>query len=194
MNNIYDIFRIPIYVGDTDLNNKEMADYCLSIKNKDNGRSISNQGGWQSNDLQGIHLPLNKLFKEVTTAVNIFAKDLQFPSQKIDNIWININGYKDYNQEHRHPNSNFSGVYYVQTSTECGELSLVNPNVAIMESYWWPTIKDNDNSRTNLNWNMPAESGKLYVFPSWLPHRVTPNMDKNKVRISLSWNTIAQGQ
>ena len=189
MNNTYDIFRTPVYCEDTNLDNETMARYCLNLMEKDTGRKVSNEGGWQSNDLQGIHYPLNNLFKTITDSVNNFATSLKLPKQKIDNIWINVNGYRDYNQEHLHPNSHLSGVYYIQTHKDCGDIEFGNPYKDMIESYWWPHIEDNNDPRVVLKWCMPAEIGKLYVFPSWLSHRVLPNLDKDKKRISISWNT-----
>ena len=189
MNNTYDIFRTPVYSEDTNLDNETMSRYCLNLMDKDTGRKVSNEGGWQSNDLQGIHYPLNNLFKTITDSVNNFATSLKLPKQKIDNIWINVNGYRDYNQEHLHPNSHLSGVYYIQTHKDCGDIEFGNPYKDMIESYWWPYIEDNNDPRVVLKWCMPAETGKLYVFPSWLSHRVLPNLDKDKKRISISWNT-----
>jgi uncharacterized protein (TIGR02466 family) len=191
MENTFDLFSVPVHVQSTQLDNETMAKYCLNLMNQSSGRIISNQGGWQSEDLQGIHYPLNELFKSISKAVNVFASQLYLPEQKIDNIWININGYKDFNMEHRHPNSHLSGVYYIQTHKDCGDITFSNPYTDIIEAYWWPYIADKNKNdpRINLSWQMPAETGKLYVFPSWLPHRVLPNLDKEKKRISISWNT-----
>ena len=154
MNNTYDIFRTPVYSEDTNLDNETMARYCLNLMDKDTGRKVSNEGGWQSNDLQGIHYPLNNLFKTITDSVNNFATSLKLPKQKIDNIWINVNGYRDYNQEHLHPNSHLSGVYYIQTHKDCGDIEFSNPYKDMIESYWWPHIEDN---------NDPSISGGMTV-------------------------------
>lgn len=191
MNNTHDIFRIPVYAEETNLNNETMAQYCMSLMQNQKGRKVSNQGGWQSEDLQGIHYPLNSLFQTIVKSVNTFATQLHLPEQKIDNIWININGYKDFNMEHRHPNSLLSGVYYIQAPDKCGNIAFTSPYADIVEAYWWPHIagKDKNDPRVNLSWQMPSETGKLYVFPSWLPHRVMPNLNKDTKRISVSWNT-----
>lgn len=189
MNNTYDIFRIPVYEEDTNLDNEAMAEYSLSFMKDNPGRVLSNEGGWQSNNLQGSHVPLNELFKTITVAINNFASQLFLPEQKIDNIWININGYKDYNIEHKHPNSYLSGVYYVQTHENCGHITFKNPCADIIEGYWSPHTIGHDDNKLNLSWWFPAETGKMYIFPSWLGHKVGPNLDKNKKRISISWNS-----
>jgi hypothetical protein len=68
LSDTYDIFRIPVFAEYTDLDNKAMSDYSLSLMEKDEGRKLSNEGGWQSKDLTGVHMPLNDLFKNITTA------------------------------------------------------------------------------------------------------------------------------
>jgi len=189
MNNTYDIFRIPVYEENTNLDNEAMAEYSLSLMKDSVGRKFSNEGGWQSEDLKGVHIPLNELFKVITVGINNFASQLFLPKQKINNIWININGYKDYNMEHKHPNSYLSGVYYVQTHEDCGNISFTNPCADMIEGYWSPHIVSHNNNRLNLSWWFPAETGKMYIFPSWLGHKVKPKLKKKKKRISISWNS-----
>ena len=42
---------------------------------------------------------------------------------------------------------------------------------------------------SSYHW-MPAKENTLYIFPSWLKHKVEPNMN-NDERISISFNTIS---
>ena len=37
--------------------------------------------------------------------------------------------------------------------------------------------------------SLPAEKNKMYVFPSWLKHSVTPNQSEEE-RISISFNLL----
>ncbi len=171
-----------------------MSDYSLSLMKKDQGRKLSNEGGWQSKDLKGVHMPLNDLFKDITIACNNFASQLFLPPQQISNIWINVNGYKDYNTSHRHPNSFLSGVYYLQTHENCGCISMTNPCASIVEGYWSPHLIVNNDNKLNLKWEFPAETGRMYIFPSWMEHEVKPNLDKKKRRISISWNSCVNLQ
>tara|TARA_R100001079_G_scaffold26191_1_gene13169 strand:+ start:3196 stop:3783 length:588 start_codon:yes stop_codon:yes gene_type:complete len=189
LSDTYDIFRIPVFAEYTDLDNKAMSDYSLSLMKKDEGRKLSNEGGWQSKDLTGVHMPLNDLFKNITTASNNFASQLFLPKQRISNIWININGYKDFNTSHRHPNSFLSGVYYLQTHENCGCISMTNPCASLIEGYWSPHLIVANENRLNCKWEFPAETGRMFIFPSWMEHEVKPNLDKDKKRISISWNT-----
>jgi uncharacterized protein (TIGR02466 family) len=50
-------------------------------------------------------------------------------------MWANINPPGGYNRPHMHPNSLWSGVYYIKTPKNCGHLKLEDPrSVALMTS------------------------------------------------------------
>ena len=42
------------------------------------------------------------------------------------NMWANINPPGGYNRPHVHPNSHFSGVYYIKAPKNSGKLFLMN--------------------------------------------------------------------
>ena len=186
---IQDLFKTPLYYTDLKLDNKEMANYCLSMSKKDKGRIISNIGGWQSSDLQGNHPVLNDLYKSIKEHCSIYTKELDIKSEdKIGNIWININGYKDINSLHCHPYSLVSGVYYVQTPKDCGNIRFHHPGYDWFQ-YDWTSEKVNKFNLYNAAiWWMPSKVNRLYLFPSWLKHHVEANLNKKEKRISISFN------
>ncbi len=73
---ILNMFTIPVDVNN-DINDIEtIKEYCLSYKSENTSRLKSNVNGWQSNDLQGTHIPLNNLFKLIEKKSNEFAKEV----------------------------------------------------------------------------------------------------------------------
>ena len=62
---IEDIFPTPLYQVDLDCNILEIQEYCLDMMNTQDGRNVSNSGGWQSNDLKGVHMVLNEMFEDI---------------------------------------------------------------------------------------------------------------------------------
>ena len=48
---IQDIFKVPIYEVQLDLDIKKLQSFCNEYQHKDTGRVSSNVGGYQSNDL-----------------------------------------------------------------------------------------------------------------------------------------------
>ena len=188
---IQDIFKTPLYYTDLKLDNKAMANYCLSLSKKHKGRTVSNVGGWQSNNLQGEHLVLNELFEDIEHYSNEFAKSLNIKIPlKLENIWININEYKDWNMVHNHPGSTFSGVYYVNEFKNSGSLNFENGYSNSLQCIW-PDYKIEKFNVYNSLWRkVPPIKNNLIIFPSFLNHFVSPNMNKNKKRISISFNIV----
>ena len=191
MSDVIDIFKTPLYFAKLKLDNKKMASYCTSMSQKHKGRKLSNAGGWQSDNLSGEIPVLNNLFLNIIEHSNKMADIIGLKKPlKLDNIWININGFKDSNITHVHNHCLLSGVYYVKTSKNCADLMLNNPALPLIECDWnGYSIKGNYTNYTAAKHTMPAYEGMLYIFPSWLEHYVSPNMSKQK-RISISFNII----
>ena len=82
--------------------------------------------------------------------------------------------------------SYYSGVYYVRTSKDCGEIILEHPALDLLHHY-------PNGGKDALCW-MKAIEKRLYIFPSWLKHYVSPNLNKDQERISISFNTTNGGE
>ena len=197
---IHDIFKVPIYEFRLDLDNDKLYDFCLKYEKEDSGdsnRVISNLGGYQSKDLDLNESILQPLQEEIKLHVDTFSnKVLNGLDQNVDNVWFNINRYKDSNLPHNHPNAEISGTYYVKTPDECGQIIFEHPAFATLCYYngqktggpgeWGPY--------DSITWAMPVYSGSLYLFPSWLNHRVQANMNKTEDRVSFAFNTHYRGE
>ena len=186
--NIFEIFKYTVYCKKIKFNLNELSNFCFELQNKDRGRVISNIGGWQSNDLNGVHKPLNELLEDIEYHSNQFASliDIKGPL-KMANVWININGYKDINEYHLHSKCLLSGVYYIQTPKDCGNINFYHPRHDTFQ-YDWNNLAINHNNYNSAVWWLPSKAGKLYIFPSWLYHNVKPNLNKKEKRISISFN------
>jgi uncharacterized protein (TIGR02466 family) len=188
---LQNLFTIPVYKVDLlSINNERIKDYVYQLKNKDKGRILSNVGGWQSTNLNLKAKETKELFNEIVNCANDYKDALGFnKSSKIKmlNSWFNINEYKDYNSNHSHPHSLISGVYYIHTNKDSGNIVFSHPAYEIMQYDWQYFKKDNINSYSASSWWLPAKNHKLYLFPSWLLHKVEPNLSKDS-RISLSFN------
>ena len=105
----------------------------------------------------------------------------------IQNMWININEFKDYNKSHTHPNAHWSGVYYIKTPENCGNIIFESPAHDIMDHTYYATKFKDQNVYNSITHWQEAKENILYIFPGWLKHRVEPNLsDEN--RISISFN------
>jgi len=189
---IKDLFKIGIFAKDLDLDVQAISNYCNEFRKKDDVTgmpdTLSNSGGYHSSYLQGKHLPLNTLFQQITEHAQVYNSALGFSKErKISDIWININGYRDYNVEHSHSGGCIlSGVYYAQTPKDCGNIIFYPPHIDILQSNWH--LQERNSLYNYSNFWMPAIANRLYLFPNWLRHGVESNMNKEEERISLSFN------
>ena len=188
MSEIQDIFKVPIYQTHLkDIDNKALAKQCIDFSKKDKGRVVSNVGGYQSNNLQNVKF-LSSLASFIHTACTTFNKDFDLKGQPVlDNIWININGYKDLNLIHNHGNTSMSGVYYVQTPPKCGNITFNHPAFDLVNLSYMNKM-NNFNAYNSPSWSLPVKAGLLYLFPGYLNHLVGSNMNKTTKRISVSFN------
>lgn len=174
------------------LDNRKIENYCLNLKDQNSGRNLSNLGGWQSNDLDLSTPELQDLFVEIRKKLHVLKTDIGMADNvelDIDNIWININGSNSSNLLHSHPNSLFSGVYYVKCTDEASGNIMFRSPIATHEYHLDDRFFKQDNmlmAHTRCFYH-PVES-KILFFPSWLYHSVGQN-EGNDARISISFNT-----
>ena len=186
-------FPTIIYAKDVQLDNRLFEREIIEWSKKDKGIRRTNMIGWHSTtDMHKIPVfkPLvDELFK---MQMEIYREELLTREPIIGNMWANINPPGGYNRPHIHPNSHFSGVYYIKAPQNSGDIVFNDPRSGahmIMPerikdskppSHLWREVRIN-----------PLE-GRLIMFPSWLWHCVDPN-ESNNIRISVSFNFIQKG-
>ena len=189
---IQEIFKIPIYWIELDLNVKKLQSFCNNYQQNDIvGKIKSNRGGYHSNDLSLDDVTLQPLIEEIKTHSSKFAKTFISKNKQIlNNIWFNINLYKDSNISHNHAGDDISGVYYIKTPNECGNI-VFEHSAKDLYDYYYLDVKNrvDDNVYNARTWWMPSEVNMLYLFPAWLNHSVETNKNKTEERISISFNT-----
>ena len=187
---IHEIFKIPVYGVTLDLDTKELQSFCNEHQHKDTGRVVSNIGGYQSNNLSLSEVPLYPLLFEINKHSSLFASTfINKNKQGIVNMWFNINRYNDSNKAHLHPGCDISGVYYVKTPDECGDITFQHPVIHLLE-YYQMNQPEEYNAYNSPSWYKPVSENQLYLFPSWLVHYIDPNKNKTEERISISFNTV----
>ena len=106
-------------------------------------------------------------------------------------MWANVNPPGGYNRPHLHPNSLFSGVYYIKAPKDSGVLKLIDPRSGAhtvmprrksgeLPSQFWRDV------------NYPPIDGRIIMFPAWMWHEVEVN-NSRELRISVSFNFIQKG-
>lgn len=161
--------------------------------------NMTQDGCWRSRDDLQHNPSCEWLASAVIAAAQNVFDGLGYDSAYaavFDNMWANINPRHGYNRSHTHPNSLWSGVYYVQTPADCGRILFSDPRSqasVILPQYapgepgpeaWGAVCFD-------------PVAGRLILFPSWLRHEVEPNLAQAESpegdRIAISFN-IRQGR
>tara|TARA_Y100000310_G_C20331037_1_gene645260 strand:+ start:24 stop:665 length:642 start_codon:yes stop_codon:yes gene_type:complete len=198
---IIPLFASPLMVIQLDLDLEKLIEFSFQLQNKDKkGVQFTNKGGWQSGDIgEEKHEEFIRLKKEIYQYLQAYQikvfRGMRFEEENIrqefHNMWININEKYHYNEWHIHPGATLSGVYYIKHdgSSENGNIMFKNPRGLYMAlSHFPPGIVKYTNEVTSDIYNVNPQSNMLLIFPSWLEHKVEPNL-KNDNRISLSFNS-----
>lgn len=163
----------------------EIAGVIDTIEHWDTPWAESGQTSYRTegvNDLQTYKL--DHLTRSIFAALGGMLKDLGYPMNTPWNLcdsWFNWYGRGDFMFEHIHPERRISGCYYYATTGEDGQLKFKNPN-PLMQNKLWPAdaLRDQD-------YTVEPRVGRLVLFPSWLPHRVSVNRT-DTTRISIAFN------
>ena len=178
--------------------NKNLISKILEWKHDDpEGDDVSNSFGWQSRKTMQ---KVKSGFADVTNKINEFLNEVWSTEQyhedttlEISNMWANINYKYAYNMYHDHPNSLWSGVYYVQSPPNSGKI-LFHKEWSRYQGVPKPTFSSSPPVHTH-QWDSvsyePIE-GRVILFPSWIGHQVGQNLTdvegEDGYRISISFN------
>jgi uncharacterized protein (TIGR02466 family) len=186
---INNIFAALTIINQLTIDNTKIINYVKKIKKNNKGVVISNIGGWQSPNLDLHEKTFTDLNKKIIETSIEFIKNCEFKpgNFSILNMWANINEYKDFNNLHLHQNSFISGVYYLQTPKDCGNLVFKHP-CSHLEYDWSSSNFKHHNEYNSPLYNFIPKKGDLILFPSWLEHYVEPNLNKKEQRISIAFN------
>jgi len=191
------LFPTPIYfkmVKDPQKLNKYLFPLIKASSKKDKSEKKTNAGGgWHSSTDMHTKKEYNPLTDELFAMQHEIFKDYGMEAKPgLGNMWANINYPGSYNIQHIHPNSQWSGVYYVKVPKNSGSLFVEDPRPGpnillprrvegIPRGLWRVVV-------------YPAVEGQMIMFPAWLPHSVEMNESKEKGekswRMSVSFNFI----
>ncbi len=187
-------FPTPIYI--LDIKNKnlniELERDIINWMNQDKGIIRTNVQGWHSKTNMHEKQEFKKLVNALYEAQNkIYIEEHLESEPFLGNMWANVNPPGGMNRAHQHPNSLWSGVYYVKAPENSGDLKIDDPrNCASMIR---PRQKEGKlPSRLYRETHYKPVTGRCIMFPSWLMHCVDPNKS-NDIRISVSFNFLQKG-
>ena len=169
--------------------NQYLEQKIIQWSQQDKGVSKTNAGGWHSETDMNKKEEYNLLTKELFNMQDeIYQKENLDLNPVLGNMWANVNYPGCYNRPHIHPNSLFSGVYWVKAPKNSGNFMIYDPRPGAQMAM--PNRKEG---------KLPPElwkdvyyepvAGRCIMFPSWLWHEVKPN-ESNDIRISVSFNFL----
>ena len=173
--------------------NQYLEQKIIQWSQQDKGEQKTNAGGWHSKTDMNKKEEYNPLTKELFNMQDeIYQKEHLSLKPVLGNMWANINYPGCYNRPHIHPNSLFSGVYFIKTPQKSGNLMVYDPRPGVQMSM--PNRKQGEIKKfyppelwREVHYEPVA--GRCIMFPSWLWHEVKPN-ESNDIRISVSFNFL----
>ena len=187
-----EFFPTSVYGKDIKLDNNKLAQDIITWSNQDPGVKKTNYKGWHSQ----TDMHTKPEYKPLVDELFIFMRDI-FKEEWLDrepilgNMWANISPKEGSNQPHIHPNSLFSGVYYVKSNPQAGRLKIYDPRAGVQIVM---PVRKKGQPPKHL-WrdaNLDPFPGRIIMFPAWMWHCVEPN-ESNDIRISVSFNFIQKG-
>ncbi len=166
-----------------------LADECRALAASDAaGRRWSARhylGGYTSyGSLDRLHL-VSSVFADLSRRldphVRAFARSLHYDlagrSLAMTDCWVNVMPAGVVHSLHLHPTSFISGTYYVEVPHGAGALKVEDPRLSRMMAA----------PPRQAHVSVPARSGDVVLFESWLRHEVPPARYAGE-RISISFN------
>jgi uncharacterized protein (TIGR02466 family) len=182
-------FKVP----NAEAVNGELRRAILEKERNEPSSDYANVGGWHSRaDLLNWPIPeVGVLRSWITEAINhmiaTVADGKQIRGSFGISAWANVARDGNYHRTHNHPNSAWSGVYYVEVGPAdpnhplAGVLELCDPR-AFTEMVASPA--EPFGKRVIFR----PEPGMMVLFPSWLYHFVNPYRGSGE-RISIAFNS-----
>jgi uncharacterized protein (TIGR02466 family) len=187
-------FPTPIYIADIEhpTLNQELERDIIAWSNKDKGVTRTNVKSWHSTTDMHEKPEYAKLVNMLYAAQKTIYDQEYYESEPVlGNMWANINPPGGMNRAHQHPNSLWSGVYYIKAPKGCGDLKIDDPRSSA--AMCRPNQKDGEKPiRLLRETHYKPIAGRCIMFPSWLMHCVDPN-ESNDIRISVSFNFLQKG-
>ena len=170
--------------------NSYLEKHILQWQKEDTkGFNRTNVNGWHSTTDMNKKKEFNPLTKKLFAMQDeIWLKEHLTLKPALGNMWANINYPCGFNRPHLHPNSLFSGVYWVKTPENSGDLMLYEPRPGAQSTM--PTREKGQISHEYWREvHYKPVAGRCIMFPAWLWHEVRPNKS-NDTRISVSFNFL----
>lgn len=181
------IFADFIHSVELDVCEGSVASAAKELQRLDEGRVVSNRGGYQSSlymssDDCGVSA-VHEMLSESREYVREFLEYHYGLDVKEYCWWANVNALGDFNLPHNHAKTDLCAVYFAKAPEGSGRLVLERNDGASYSNLY-------NNIDCGRSLRITPEEGRLYIFPGHLWHWVEPS--ESTERISFAINYIAE--
>jgi uncharacterized protein (TIGR02466 family) len=177
----------------TDKQLLEIKNYLDNIKYKEINNSINLNNNYTSSSQNNFVFKDKELFfiKERIMKEFIFFKNFILKYKNNDFIfttsWVAKSEKNEISEYHNHNNCMYSGIFYVNTDENCGQLCFEN-----FGDKRFNLIPTEYNIYNCLNFNFKPKNKMIIFFPSELFHKILKN-NSDIIRYSIAFNMIPVG-
>lgn len=130
------------------------------------------------------------IWQSILEYVKFVGYDLvNLETTRLGVVWASVNTKFSYHEQHIHPNSFLSGVYYVKVPKNSGNINFIDPRNSMRTLELEPDRSGVLTDPLRRQIDVCPEDGMLLLFPSWLGHEVQQNMSDDE-RVSIAFNII----
>lgn len=168
--------------------NKTLLDLTYAERETGIANNKSNTaelGSWHSATNLHKNSAYDPLMAEINSVLTKMSLELGYAKDqalRVTSMWSIINPPGNGNRAHVHPNSLWSGVYYLQAPENAGKIEFIDPRVVIIMNQPKYEAKKKRPRETWSKVNFKPIPGRMIIFPAWLYHGVDTNMSKEKGR------------
>jgi uncharacterized protein (TIGR02466 family) len=194
MQNVLPLFAVPVYTNKVNFNQKDF-DYLKNVNYKLTGtlngyQSVDTNILYDTNLLNLKSIIDSEIEEYVRNTLGV-AKHIEF---KMVSSWSMLHNKGHWAQDHVHSNSLISGVLYLQTDKDSGDIVFKKtanyPN--LFPAAVSPDI-DTYNIFNSQSWTYKPEDGLIIIFPSSLVHEVgISNSDQDRYCVAFNYFICGQ--
>lgn len=183
---IESIFGCPIYTEQLEIDTEKVLQHVTNARksNKNSNAYPIKEDLYvlENDNLGSIKNLLMQSIKKYLFDSMRFVNDF-----KITTSWFTEVNPEEDSQYHNHDNSFVSGVLYLKTHKDCGDISFRD-----FSSTMFNLTVQEYNIINSKEWSYEPKDGLLILFPSKVYHRVNKNKS-GQTRNSLAFNVIPKG-
>ena len=195
---VFPLFSQPVYVSEVDMDVKQYVYEDIPLQDFYSADAVQTAHNIVSTDQQILN---KKKMSELKNMVDMHVCQYAYNVLKISpdsefkmvNSWLLINMPGAQTNGHVHKNAFVSGVVYIQTNPESGDIIFSVPS--ILPTWTTPTLKPSVTEHNIYNSNefrLTPRDGMILIFPGHTHHGVSRNLS-NQNRYCISFNYFLTG-